>query len=107
MSNDLKTDIEKDIVNDIEKDIVNDDVNDDVDDIVDDVIKDIVDDVIKDIVDDNVKVEENKIRKRLDDFLNKNKSETIKYYLTYTGLGFGVGIVTSVILTRYFYNNKF
>ena len=103
MSNDLKTDIEKDIVNDIEKDIVNDDVND----IVDDVIKDIVDDVIKDIVDDNVKVEENKIRKRLDDFLNKNKSETIKYYLTYTGLGFGVGIVTSVILGRYFYNKKF
>jgi len=75
MSNDLKENIEKDVEN-----------------------------VVDDVVDDVVKLENNKIKKRLDYFLNKNKSETIKYYLTYTGLGFGVGIVTSVILARYFYN---
>jgi len=85
MSNDLKTDRQKDIV---------------------DIVKDIVDDVVDDVVDDLVKLEENKIRKRFDEFLNKNKSEIIDNYLSYTkiGVGIGFGVFTSIMLSRYFYN---
>ena len=74
-----------------------------VEDVVEDVVENIVDNVVENVVDEN-----NKIKKRLDDFLNKNKSEIIDNYLSYTkiGVGIGFGIFTSIMLTRYFFNNK-
>ena len=74
-----------------------------VEDVVEDVVENIVDNVVENVVDEN-----NKIKKRLDDFLNKNKSEIIDNYLSYTkiGVGIGFGVFTSIMLSRYFFNNK-
>jgi hypothetical protein len=78
-----------------------------VEDVVEDVVENIADNVVENVV-ENVVDENNKIKKRLDDFLNKNKSEIIDNYLSYTkiGVGIGFGVFTSIMLSRYFFNNK-